>query len=545
MVADRDRRRRDVGASFNLVSRYRPISLTSQFGYSFLLHLYSSPLTHHSPPPATLHGRPDVHALFHLWVGLTELVWLQAIELSPTLRRNQLLPTGVCGALGLVHFVYALATAPLRFPSFTFVTHLIALFLSIIIVITVFLRGLNSLLTVGYIPSPVWDTVLPQGSFPSPEDDAGVALLKLGTECIKATSYSGLRNELASVQLHPARPALKLSATGCDAIDLPPTSPAGGFATRIDDIGVTELTNPNDKSLYTEELANLRRALFSLVSDVFTYALVHTPVGRWVYRAAWRAYHARWWYGPRSWRIWRRAAWSAPRRHVARDPPALTAPLQQAPRLRRGIPIAYPHFPTEPRAPEYTYDQVLRGEVELPDDEDDGWESDSGASVGVSVAGSEWGEWEEEVEEDERGTLYTDLVEDGPEGEEGEGDSAAIMLAHLTTRGTLTRRRYAAMLAPSAPAQPTDTVDAFSSAVADRRAELLQTPPTHDEWDEERRRACVVCMVNARDVVLWPCRCLTMCDECRDGLADRLGPGEHTCPSCRTKVDGYSRIYVP
>jgi hypothetical protein len=36
-----------------------------------------------------------------------------------------------------------------------------------------------------------------------------------------------------------------------------------------------------------------------------------------------------------------------------------------------------------------------------------------------------------------------------------------------------------------------------------------------------------------------------MCDECRDGLADRLGPGEHTCPSCRTKVDGYSRIYVP
>jgi hypothetical protein len=44
-----------------------------QFGYSFLLHLYSSPLTHHRPPPAANYGRPDVHALFQLWLSLTEV----------------------------------------------------------------------------------------------------------------------------------------------------------------------------------------------------------------------------------------------------------------------------------------------------------------------------------------------------------------------------------------------------------------------------------------------------------------------------------------
>lgn len=113
-----------------------------QFGYSFLLHLYSSPLTHHRPPPAANYGRPDVHALFQMWLSLTEvshfaaneaaadqqLTWLQAIEMSRTLRRNQIVPTGVCGILGLTHFVYALATSPLRVPSFTFLTHLVSLF---------------------------------------------------------------------------------------------------------------------------------------------------------------------------------------------------------------------------------------------------------------------------------------------------------------------------------------------------------------------------------------------------------------------------------
>lgn len=54
-------RRRDAGASFNL------------FGFSFLCHFYSSPVTHHYNPPNVTHGRPDVHALFQLWLGLTEV----------------------------------------------------------------------------------------------------------------------------------------------------------------------------------------------------------------------------------------------------------------------------------------------------------------------------------------------------------------------------------------------------------------------------------------------------------------------------------------
>ena len=68
-----------------------------------------------------------MHALReHICTDLSQLTWLQTIELWPTLRRNQILPTGVCGVLGLSHFVYALLTSPLRVPSFTFLTHLVS-----------------------------------------------------------------------------------------------------------------------------------------------------------------------------------------------------------------------------------------------------------------------------------------------------------------------------------------------------------------------------------------------------------------------------------
>ncbi|EJT51202.1 hypothetical protein A1Q1_07666 [Trichosporon asahii var. asahii CBS 2479] len=65
--------RADAGASFNL------------FGFSFLCHFYSSPVTHHYNPPNVTHGRPDVHALFQLWLGLTEVSYraLASLEAQP------------------------------------------------------------------------------------------------------------------------------------------------------------------------------------------------------------------------------------------------------------------------------------------------------------------------------------------------------------------------------------------------------------------------------------------------------------------------------
>ncbi|KAF2861806.1 hypothetical protein K470DRAFT_256648 [Piedraia hortae CBS 480.64] len=54
--------------------------------------------------------------------------------------------------------------------------------------------------------------------------------------------------------------------------------------------------------------------------------------------------------------------------------------------------------------------------------------------------------------------------------------------------------------------------------------------------------ACVICQCSPRTTLVWPCGCLSLCDECRIGLAAR----NHTkCVCCRTNVVAFSRMYVP
>lgn len=53
---------------------------------------------------------------------------------------------------------------------------------------------------------------------------------------------------------------------------------------------------------------------------------------------------------------------------------------------------------------------------------------------------------------------------------------------------------------------------------------------------------CVVCQSTPRTILVWPCGCLSMCDDCRLGLAAR---NYTKCICCRTDVAAYSRLYVP
>ncbi|WVF72869.1 hypothetical protein IAT40_007687 [Kwoniella sp. CBS 6097] len=529
-------RRRDFGAGFNL------------FGYSFLLHLYSSPLTHHHPTGTSTQPRPDVHALFQLWLGLTELAWIQAIELSPTLRNNLLLPTGICGTLGLGHFVYALATAPLKFPSFTFLTHLMALMLSIIILFSVVLKGITYLFTFGYIPSLT--SLLPhEGVVPNIEDDFGITLLKIGTACIEATQYSGLRNELAVIEQHPA-PWIEISASGTDLRKPFPTL-AGGFQTEITNIEVAELADPHSENVYWREMRAFWRACLISANNFFWALILATPVGRKAVEMGKKALLRRWWYGPRQWRVWRMDAWREPPLAVARRRIAQRVQEVQEVQLRREArrnqrSRAAAHSPTpEPSSATssavqlhqrnreaISYNRFLLGQADIEDDEDD-WVDDASST-------SSSHSWESEEEEQ---SLYRDLVARPDIDNDDEDDIQPVLLAHLTSRTAtpLTRRRYAALLANRSPT-PSSSMG-LQEVIQERRTSLASQP--RDEDDEERRKACVVCMTQMRDTILWPCRCLALCNDCRDSLASRLTASEHMCPCCRRKVEGYSRIYIP
>ena len=53
---------------------------------------------------------------------------------------------------------------------------------------------------------------------------------------------------------------------------------------------------------------------------------------------------------------------------------------------------------------------------------------------------------------------------------------------------------------------------------------------------------CVVCQSEPRTVLAWPCRCLSLCEDCRVSLAmNNFG----SCVCCRQEVVGFSRLYVP
>lgn len=53
---------------------------------------------------------------------------------------------------------------------------------------------------------------------------------------------------------------------------------------------------------------------------------------------------------------------------------------------------------------------------------------------------------------------------------------------------------------------------------------------------------CVVCQDEPRTVLLWPCGCLGLCDECRVIMATR---NFTNCVCCRTPTEAFSRLYVP
>ena len=83
--------------------------------------------------------------------------------------------------------------------------------------------------------------------------------------------------------------------------------------------------------------------------------------------------------------------------------------------------------------------------------------------------------------------------------------------------------------------------------ILSRRQEETQ-PEDHEpmQYTEERFVSdglpCVVCQSSARTIIVWPCRCLSLCDDCRVSLAMN---NFDKCVCCRRDVLSFSRIFVP
>jgi len=199
------------------------------------------------------------------------------------------------------------------------------------------------------------------------------------------------------------------------------------------------------------------------------------------------------------------------------------------------------------------YARFLRGDVFSDDDSDDSTYSDysdnsdseselsstdvEGSSCQDDTSVPEVSMWEKVKEEAVH--LFSDLVDN-----DIEGDPSAFLAhaAYPRSSGPLTRRRVISALRAQRQlsSEPEDQED-----FADARREVNQKWGDCADEGENTRRLCVICTVEERDIICWPCRCLAMCDNCRDVMSSRGAPSKHRCPCCRRSIQGYSRIYVP
>jgi hypothetical protein len=155
---------------------------------------------------------------------------------------------------------------------------------------------------------------------------------------------------------------------------------------------------------------------------------------------------------------------------------------------------------------------------------------------------------------------------------------ARMLAAHLSTAGIVTRSSYrnnAAIQGSSVLTSTRHRPAGFSQQNKDgplstrEEAELLEwmiktyrarksgssaVPPSGasntggTSWSEGGEGLgsggpqCVVCQSSSRTILAWPCRCLSLCEECRVSLAMN---NFATCVCCRQEVVGFSRLYVP
>ncbi|KAI9725234.1 MAG: hypothetical protein M1828_003415 [Chrysothrix sp. TS-e1954] len=138
-------------------------------------------------------------------------------------------------------------------------------------------------------------------------------------------------------------------------------------------------------------------------------------------------------------------------------------------------------------------------------------------------------------------------------------EEARLLARRLTRKGPTTRSQYQADLHPSILAAADrrltpDEEEAFlEQLIADRRHKPNQHVAGNfsaraDGWSAgaaglgSSGPQCVICQTSPRTVLVWPCRCLSLCEDCRVKLAvDNYS----TCVCCRRDVVAFSRLFVP
>lgn len=105
----------------------------------------------------------------------------------------------------------------------------------------------------------------------------------------------------------------------------------------------------------------------------------------------------------------------------------------------------------------------------------------------------------------------------------------------------LTRSRYKALFDKEVEKpEPEKLLELILAKRQTREGGMNPDPDSDDYLDS--RLACVICQVNMREIITWPCKCFAICEDCRMSVVAKEIQG---CVCCRKQVDGVSRVFIP
>ncbi|TFK93229.1 hypothetical protein K466DRAFT_479001 [Polyporus arcularius HHB13444] len=482
------------------------------FAFAFQLYVESASHPAHEKESA-LPERPNPHHIITILLPLLQLVVLHCLEIQHRWSRYRLAFSTAGGLFAVLHFHYVVWFSPIPYPLTTYAARVVETIMLSVISITVVLNVLTQLLSEGAVTRPLFAH---SALMPRPEEDFNVALFRIGTASMEATAVAGLGNEVGGVT--SARQMDMLLAYKREIVH---------GELDIDRSGVSDISPAYEqrgkkrivKKGFANEISNVKVKAAS--TDFWMNTVLNVAWQKHLVTFVVSAWHA-------TKRLWSAAMAKARGRGMERArPPSVV--------LLHGPAFGAKSEESEDVDP---YERFLRGES-VSDDEDDFEpedertpESDTSdqEEAGTDTDEGADAEWREEVQ------LYADLASDVT--------SAPVLLAHIagSPSSPLTRRGYRRLV--SGPRRTPSDADEWDDFVLERR-QATRSAGRDEELLSENARTCVICTVEPRDIICWPCRCLALCDDCRNNLASRSSASKHACPCCRRSVEGYSKIYIP
>ncbi|KAH7889487.1 hypothetical protein F5I97DRAFT_1994880 [Phlebopus sp. FC_14] len=482
------------------------------FGYAFLLHIYSSPMTHGTKVEGSP-SRPDAHVVFTIILPLLQLTIIHCLGIKQKWSNQRLVPSTIVSLIALVHFHGVVWFSETSYPLLNYMPCLFESTLLSVTVLAIFLNVLTQVVTEGSVTRPLFAhqaVILPKW-----DEDFSIALLRIGTASLEASSVAGLGNEVGTIG---APTPSSMAQTEYGTVEL-------------NRFGVASINHA------LEGYGRKRRTKKGFLNEIKSVKATSTEGELWL-DMNWYRELARFGIGVALcikglWLF----LWSiVSGRSRPQDQPSTED--------REGIDPQV----VERREEQEVYNRFVRGE-QVSDDEYDEYKP-ARASRSNSISSSSSRSRSESAEEEdspENGVetvgLYADLSYTVP------STSAFLLLAHMVDESSspMTRRRFDRLIS-GASSQSVDgnNRDEWPESVRACRSTSgsLCHAGTEDILSDARRN-CVICMIEPRQIICWPCRCLALCDDCRENLASRSSASKHSCPCCRRNVEGYSKIYIP